>query len=297
MGYRLRRGHAVGEEASRLYEEHLRAAARALSSVGQDLHAIRKLVKKANAVLFAGGDAVGPGYVDAKRELKTANRALGELADAYRIIETVDLLKGFAPMPDAAVAQLRAALARRAAALERKALLDQTRPRARRAIVSALARARHWPTAAIDDQLLASSIRRAHARARQLRREAARRPAIETYHEWRQRVKREWYLVRLIADQTGDRLKDDQHRLAALVACLGRLHDAGVLTMVVATEPILPRRQRTRALLALRALIRDLRRQSKILAVALDDRPAVVERRVLALWGMRKRSRPIAEAA
>jgi hypothetical protein len=48
-------------------------------------------------------------------------------------------------------------------------------------------------------------------------------------------------------------------------------------------------------LITLRALTRDLRRKSRTLAVALDDRPAVIEKRVLALWGMRPR--PAREAA
>jgi hypothetical protein len=297
MGYRLRIGHAINDEARRIYEEQLRAAEYALHRGDRDVHAIRKHVKKARAVLLAGRESLGDAYTDADRELQAANRVLGELADAHRIVETTDLLKRFdlANMPDAAVARLRQALELRAESLERKALVDQARPRAARAIASALARAGEWKGAAIGDRRLARAIRHAHARARHLRRETARRPTIESYHNWRQRVKREWYLMRLVAEHTADRLEDDQHRLAALDACLGQLHDLGLLTMVVATEPVLPRRERARALATLRSLIRDLRRRSRTLAVALDDRPADVERRVLALW--RRRPRALRKAA
>lgn len=288
MAFRLRAGEPIGRELKRVYEGQLDAAIEHLRA-GQDceMHAVRKHVKKARALLFAARAAQAD-YRDADAELKIANRSLGVLSDAHRIIEVIPHLKGFdrARLSGAALERMRLALTARAATFDAIADRDGTRARAARLLLSARKRAATWDLDVIDRGTLAGAIREAHHLAREVRWNVRRRPTVEGYHRWRRHVKREWYLFRVIADHTGDRLRDDRHRLAALDACLGELHDLNVLGAVIGAEAILSRHESAGALVALRAFGRDLRRRTVLLAVVLNDRPADVGRRVDMLWGM-----------
>lgn len=297
MAFRLRAGQPIGRELKRVYESQLDAAIEHLRTEEPcDMHAVRKHVKKARALLFASREAQAD-YRDADDELKIANRSLGVLSDAHRIIEATRLLRGFdrARLPDAVLQSMRLALTARAATFDAIANRDDTRGRAARLLISARKRASNWDLDALDAEALAGAIREAHDLARAPRRQVRRRPTVKNYHRWRRRVKLEWYLFRIIEEHTGDRLRDDRHRLAALDACLGELHDLNVLAAVIGAEPMLSRHDSAGALVALRAFGRDLRRRTAPLAVVLSDRSADVGRRVETLWGMPPT--PLTEAA
>lgn len=288
MGYRLNPQSALGVEIARVYRGQLSAAIAALAGDAPvSVHAARKHVKKARALLLRAdeGGSIDP---DAEHELKIANRAVGALSDAHRIVEASELLKGFnrARVPDTLWMQLHAALVARRATVLVGAGASTWRERAARLIASARARADKWETVSVDDAAIASTVACVHRQSQHAARHARRRPTVAAYHHWRRSVKVEWYWHRLIADHTGGRLSDDQHRLAALDACLGTLHDLHVLAGVVADEQLLDRHDRARVLASLRELIRDLRRKAWLLADVLRDRPHDVKRRVRALWGM-----------
>lgn len=288
MAFRLRADQPIGRELKRVYNSQLDAAIEHLRAEEScDMHSVRKHVKKARALLFAARRAQAD-YRDADAELKIANRSLGVLSDAHRIIEAMQRLRGFdrARLPDVILQRLRLALTARASTFDAIANRDDTRLRAARLLISARRRASNWHLEALDAGAIAGAIREAHQLARAVRRQVRRRPTVEEYHRWRRRVKLEWYLFRITEDHTGDRLRDDRHRLAALDACLGELHDLNVLGAVIGAEAMLSRHDSANALVALRAFGRDMRRRTGPLAVVLNDRSAEVGRRVEMLWGM-----------
>jgi CHAD domain-containing protein len=288
MAFRLRRGRAIGSELKQLYDAQLGAALESLAAAANcDMHAVRKHIKKARALAYAATTAGATVSGDAERALKIANRSLGVLADAHRIVEIIERLRGFdrARLPDAMVDRIRGLLAARAANFDDIAARDGTRVKAARLVLFAKIASIGGRHASLDGAALALVLRDAHHQARQSRRVTRREPTVDAFHRWRRHVKREWYLFRLIADHTGDRLRDDRHRLAALDACLGELHDLNVLAAILDEESILSRRDTAAALRTLRAATRDLRRRAELLSVVLNDHARDVSARVEVLWG------------
>lgn len=300
MPYCLERQRPIGEELRRHYTQQLTAAIACLTGARAQrdgiVHACRKHVKKARAVLDIVAREIA--VHDARRELNTANRALGRLADAHHVICVTASLKGYdgGHRLDAALRRLHHALVARSAALERLADVNATRLRVARLLESARLRAAPWDTTRLTRATVVRAIGDAHRRARRARRAAFHYPTVGTYHDWRRRNKVDWYLVRLVAEHTRQRMIDHQHRLAALDSCLGQLHDADVLASMIVSEPLLPRPDSARVLAALRRLARDLRRRARPLSVVLDDRPREVINRVKVLW-LNNEVRGVAEEA
>jgi hypothetical protein len=159
------------------------------------------------------------------------------------------------------------------------------RERTVRLLQSAQRQSAAWPLTGHDAAAIARGVRRIHRQARASRRLAAGTPTVETYHEWRRRVKIDWYAFRLIAACSGRHPIDEPRRLEALDGCLGRLHDVEVLHEVIASESPLTRRETAACLTTLRAVRQQLRREAAIRGRALNERPRDVEVRVRALWG------------
>ena len=288
MAFRLRRGRSIGHEVTALYDAQLAAAiAKLTADATCDMHAVRKHIKKARALLHVAVTAGATAARHADRALKIANRSLGVVADAHRILKVLPRLSGFDRVrpPDDAIERVRRRLQARAATFDAIADRDGTRARAARLLISARAGAGEWNSTRLDAGALTESVRIAHHQARAARRAARDRPRVEAFHRWRRRVKLEFYLYRLISDHTGDRMRYDRRRLAAVDACLGKLHDLSVLGGVLAAEPILSRHETATMLLVIRAASRDLRRRAEMLSLVLNDHPGEVRGRIEALWG------------
>ena len=288
-GLRLPLDLPPGEGLRQAYQLQLASAMKDLAAgVPHGVHDVRKRVKKARALAFAARDARPAAASDEDTELKIANRSLGSLSDAHRLELTVEKLRGFDPplLPDDVVEQLRAALRRRLAAFDDIALRDGTYDRAALLVRSAKDRAAEWRVEAVDAVSVGEAIHDAHQMAAHLRGEIRKRPTVEGYHRWRRRVKLEWYLFRIVSKVTGDRLADDRHRLAALDACLGELHDLHVLAAALSTESLLSRGAAAHAVRVVRARAGDLRRHADRLSAVLKDSPRQVADRLDALWGM-----------
>lgn len=291
MAYRIVSGRPLAQEMMRLFDEQLIAAAAGLTGADRVVHQARKNVKKARALLQLAQASLGGEYAAADNELRIANRALGPLADAARVCETLDAITHLVATspPQSSLDAIRVRLHVHAATLSQTAAHDIV-ARTLRLLASVRRRASGWKLSRLTDTAVAREVRRAHAAARDARRETGRRPTIDGFHRWRRRAKREWHLVRLIADRTGNRLADERHQLAALDACLGQLHDVQVLIDAVATDSPLSRRDTAAVLRALRSAVRDLRRRAHVLAAVLDERPQDLEYRIGALWSAPPRS-------
>ncbi|HEX6162497.1 MAG TPA: CHAD domain-containing protein [Vicinamibacterales bacterium] len=289
MAYRLKRTRPLGEEVRRRYRQQLSAAINGLAAAKHSdtaAHTSRKHIKKARALLDAvAGEAP---VAEARWELTIANRALGVVSDAYRVIPVVADLRGVdrERAPGASLDRLRAALIARAAAIEQHASAADGHRKVIRLLVSARSRAESWDLGGVTPSTIIDAIANAHRRAKRSRRHAIDRPASASYHRWRKRTKAEWYLFRLVADHTGRRVVHDQNRLAALDACLGHLHDVDVLAAIIARERLLDREESARLLAVLRQYAHEQRRRARVLSVTLDDPRREVKRRMAAVWGM-----------
>jgi CHAD domain-containing protein len=292
MSYKIISGRPLPQEVKRLLDREIIAAMSSLShplpgaQVG-GVHDARTHIKKARALLRLVRRPLGRRYLEVDDELRIANRALGPIADGRRILETLAATRriGTVALPMTAFAAVRWQLASRASAVEEGAAVDDVRGRTIRLLNSLKQEIATTDLLSLDRDAIAVEIRDAHAVARKARRGAITRPSVDSYHRWRRCVKREWYLLRLVSELTGDRLKDERHQLAALDACLGELHDVHVLIGAAAANAPLSRTQMSRLLKALRTHAHDLRHLAGRLSPVLDERPRRLARRVRALWG------------
>ena len=301
MPYKLIRGRSFAQEAGRLLDQEIIDATTGLTHASavdslRLLHATRKHLKKARALLTMARRPLGDRYFQADDELRTANRALGPLVDAHRVLETIAAARreGVVKLPATTFAALRLRLDAQAKTLEQAAIVDHVRPRIVRLLKSLRLELATAGLAGLDRATIVAEIREAHAVTRKARRRAIKRPSVAAFHQWRRRLKREWHLFRLVAEVTGDRLLDERHQLAALDDCLGALHDVDVLIGALAVDRRLSRIELARVLVALRAHRHGLRRLAHRLSSVLDERPQQLARRVLMLWGSAPRQRAVA---
>lgn len=293
MAFQLRRGQPVGDEARHVFDHQLRRAVTCLrdpktAAEHDSFHDAHRHVKKARAALRVLRGPLGAEYRSADRRLRAANRMLGELADARAMIGTLVNLVDLEPALPARVSEaLRARLVARAASLERKAQFDRLRRRAVRLLEAERLRIPGWEVEGSGRTEVSDVIEDAHRAARAAMRDALRRPSAETFHAWRRRVKREWHLLRLVAEHCGGRLDLDRRRLGALDASLGELHNVSVLAALVARDSGLTRRETAHVLLALRRYRRTLRRDAREMRHIFDEGPQQFSARVREAWGSR----------
>jgi CHAD domain-containing protein len=298
MPYKLISGRPLAQEIRRLLDQETIAATTTLTQASPaaqicSVHDTRKHIKKARALLRMSRRPLGRRYLEVDHELRTANRALGPLGDAHRVLETLAAIRreGIVRLPTTTFSTVRLQLEARAAAIEAGASVDDVRARTVRLLKSLRQEVAAADLQGLDRSAIVGEIRDVHAAARHARRRATKRPSVDSFHRWRRHVKREWHLFRLVAELTGDRLRDERHQLAALDACLGELHDVDVLTSALAANSPLSRMEMSHVLKALRGHARDLRRLARRLSSVLDERPQSLARRVRMLWGSVSRRR------
>lgn len=291
MSLRIKHGRPMDQEIRRLFQKHLVAAIACLTAGSgtswQRVHDARRCVKKASAILHLVHAPLGKDYHRANRTLARVSRLLGQLTDADRVLQTLDAIRepDARRWPPAAVQRLRGHLAARASAIQQRAAFARLRERIVRLLQVTADRSARWSLSALDPAAVARGVRTIHRAARAARRAAAAAPTVEAYHDWRRRVKVDWYAFRLIATCSGERLINEQRRLEALDGCLGRLHDIEVLKDVIVQESPLSREETAACVATLRRVARELRREAAVRGRALNERPRDVEARVLTLWG------------
>lgn len=284
MAFELKRGRGVGAELRRLFQEQLDAAIENLSGDRPDVHAARRRIKKARAIVHAARPALGRLYLSSNRRLRKAKHLLGPLTDADTVVAMLDRLRGFdlALLPAANVARLREALAIDAELVN--SVSADTRAKAVRLLIKQRELLADLDATICGVHATARALRRAHRHARAARRKALARPTAAAFHEWRRRTKLEWHLLRLVNGVVGGRLVDDQRRVEQLDACLGELHDLALLQDHVRQRSPLSRPETARALRAIRGFARDVRQRVRLQFDALDEPPRELEMRVASLW-------------
>jgi CHAD domain-containing protein len=284
MAFELKRGRGVGAELRRLFQEQLDAAIENLSGDRPDVHAARRRIKKARAIVHAARPALGRLYLSSNRRLRKARHLLGPLTDADTVVAMLDRLRGFdlALLPEADVARLRAALETDAERVY--SVAADARAKAVRLLMKQRDVLGDLDATACGVHSTARALRRAHRTARTARAKALARPTTATFHAWRRRTKLEWHLLRLVNDVVGGRLIDDERRVEQLDACLGELHDLALLQDHVRQRSPLSRSETARALRAIRRFERDVRRRARLQIDALDEPPRELETRVASLW-------------
>ena len=216
MAYKLISGRPLGQEIARLLDQETLAATTGLTlASGTDrvhrVHDTRKHIKKARSLLLVARGQLGNRYADASEALRAANRALAPQADAHRVLETLAAAwrEGIVPLRAAGYSAVRVQLELRASSLEKGATADDVAVRIVRLLKSIRQEVAAANLSGVDRAAIVREIRDAHAGAANSRRRARKHPSVDSFHGWRRPVKREWHLIRLVSEITGDQLRDN----------------------------------------------------------------------------------------
>ena len=291
MSFHLRQGHSAGSELHRVVDRQLGAAIERLENASANarrdaIHEARKHVKKVRAVLHVLHPATATRLTTAARRLRRVNRQLGLFADAWAVLDTLEQLRQQPPQQAGGsldIDAVRHFLIERARRMEIQIEAGRLQER----MIHLLGRERldvkTWPGKATDDQVI-RGVAKAHSRAAAAMRAAFTHPSAGTFHTWRQRVKTEWYLLRLVAGRCGERVDPDLRRLKALDGRLGDLHNVSTLMQVVVADLPGPRGSTVEVLQALRAYQRTLRRDARAMRHVYSERPTHLAARLHAAW-------------
>ncbi len=201
------------------------------------VHEARRALKRARAELRLVRARIGqPQYALANRTLRDAGRALSPWRDSRILVDACDpvarKLGGGAPRR--VLRSLRGRLVRQ----HRKftgspGRAQQATRRARRQLDLLLERSRHWPSAALDAQLLSAGATRIYREGRKSYALARDQRSASALHEWR---KQSQYLGEALASLGGgrgrriDKLAKQMSRIAKT---LGTHHDLYLLRQKV----------------------------------------------------------------
>jgi CHAD domain-containing protein len=240
MAFRLKRRKAVGRQLSRVVSAELSSAVDAIGTNGtmsvEDVHEVRKHVKKVRAVLHLLEPSLGKGYDSLNSGLRNASRRLSALRDADASVETLEKLRARYPrVLTASVVQT----------LDRALKADKQReqshaPRLLPGVVRTLKQSTRTVPASIrkaaGEDAMRSGMRRAYRRAREAMPLARGQGDDEGMHRWRRRVKDHWYHMRLLKGVNG-RISGRVRRLKQLERWLGDHHNLVVLHRRILTAP------------------------------------------------------------
>jgi CHAD domain-containing protein len=264
MAFQLKARRSASRELVRVFSKQLTLAIRELRRAaglrdGPVVHEARRHIKKARAVLRLVQPQLGHAYRPANRRLREAGRMLAPLADRAAVVDAIDAWRRSVhgkPEP-AVITRLR----RRLASHQQfsPAQVGHMLRAATRIIEREREPVSSWALRAHGFRGLMPGLERAIRRARDAMADAAERPAPDTYHRWRRRVKNLWLQVRLIERRCGNGLSAYERDLERLDGILGDSHNVFLLERRLAAEPILPRAQTARCLRSLRRMQSDLR--------------------------------------
>jgi CHAD domain-containing protein len=249
------------------------------------VHEARKHLKKAGAVLSLVRSSIGSQYAATQRRLRITSRQLGSFADAWAVVDTLDQFQAYHPerLPADLIGSLRAPLIERAARFDRLVVFSRLRDRTIHGIAREQGRVASWRVR-IRDREVRRGVADAHRRAASAMRRAFTRPTAKAFHRWRQCVKTEWYLLRLVSARCGGRLDPDLHRLEALDGCLGEVHNVSTLLTLIAADSARSRQDTARGLRALHAYRRALRRRAHAMGRVYAESSGHLAARIREAW-------------
>lgn len=211
------------------------------------VHDTRKRIKELRAVLRLARGALGKQYRSENRLLRDIARQLSTTRDARAVLETFDKLTSAADGNRSALTpQALQAIRSRLEARQEQAVaapgLQSALPELRTELIALRGRVPNWRFREDDfDTIcpgLEASYRAGRRQLRQLYNRAGDvRGEPEDFHEWRKRVKDQWYQTKLLHDFWPQGLKGRAKALKQLADVLGDEHDLQVLRTAITDEP------------------------------------------------------------
>jgi CHAD domain-containing protein len=228
----LRRKESLEKAFRRIADQQLTRAANALTvddlAVEARVHEARKRFKESRALMRLYRDALGDAFDEQNRWYRDAGRLLAPYRDASATVSAVDAID------DEATKALRTVVRERRDALYADSTtLDETVSELLTRFPAERLRVRDLALRDVDDAVEAG-FASAISAGRKAMNEAYETGAAGAFHEWRKRVKDQWYHVRLFARVWPKLMAIHDAALHELSDLLGEHHD---LTVVGEVDP------------------------------------------------------------
>ncbi len=241
MPYRLITHEPLPTSVIRVAREQIALAAGSLTR--DDLppeiavHQARKHFKKTRALLRLIRDPLGLVRTQENAHFRDLGRGLAPLRNADALIERFDQLTGHTPSTPILGSIRAALLAEREIIAEEHTDLETQIPEILARLREARERTSGWPTQNLDAKVIARGFARICRRGRKTMKTALAGRTIELFHEWRKRVKDQWYQTRLLQNVHPRMLHPRRKRLRRLAELLGEDHDLALLERKLRDRP------------------------------------------------------------
>jgi hypothetical protein len=243
MAKRLDSPLYVGRQLTSTVARMLQRASRDLERIdrrdaAEVVHGVRTTCKRVRGIVRLARPGLAGHYRPANQGCRDAARLLSPLRDRHVVVETFDALVAAegGRLPAGGVASVRAGLV--AGTATASATPDRDDPRivgARRLLDQVGVGIAEWPD--VDAVDAVDGIAETYRRGRAALEHVLDAPSIETFHEWRKRVKYLWYQVQLIRDAAPSVLRPLATGLHDIADALGDDHDLAVLIGQVREMP------------------------------------------------------------
>jgi CHAD domain-containing protein len=231
--------HKAGARAKprRLKDALIEQVSSAHSQLGQphpsdpEVHAARKFIKKARAMVRLMRDAIGEEiYRRENQALRDAARPLSASRDSKVLLEAIETLAKKHRVDPATTETVRTALEREQTRIQRRASVRKDLTTSRQRLGAVLRRVSRWPQQSGDNTQLVRSVKRVYRRARRAFEAACEEKNAENLHEWRKNVKYLWHQMQFLEASGRGAIGKCGNELHKLSGDLGDDHDLAVLS-------------------------------------------------------------------
>lgn len=236
MGYQIEASESVEGALRRIAHEQLDKALAELDDAALDVHEtvhqLRKRCKKLRGLWRLVRPCCEKSYERENAWYRDTARPLSEIRDSQSMLDTFDEL--MAHFGDQLVVErfgsLRATLVERRTRVSRdeqdvQSRLDEARGR----LLEGKRRIESWSLDEKEFAAVGAGLAKTYRRARQARARAMKKPSPGQMHEWRKRVKYNWYHLRLLVDLWPDVMQAQRNAADELADQLGNDRDLELL--------------------------------------------------------------------
>lgn len=239
MFFAFEQTESVNAGAHRIMREQLYRARERLadtdSPVDGRIHDARKRFKEIRALLRMLRGPLGETAATEGRQMRDAARELASARDAAAVIESLQKLAALRRLPRGTPARALRMLKRRQEAPGID--LEQLALRTIEAVDAIESRLATWPSLPDSFDALETGLERTYRSGRRGMHAAVLSGMPEHFHEWRKRVKDQWYQAQLLRNVWPEMTKAWTSSLDDLAKALGDHHDLFVLRGLVAASP------------------------------------------------------------
>jgi CHAD domain-containing protein len=244
MAYHLKRSESVPEGIRRIAGEDLEFAASQLTggqgrNQDEAIHEARKSVKRVRAVLQLMQIELGDTYREESNCLRDAGRKLSRFRDASAVLEILDTLqqKSRNKLNPRTFDLIRRELLARKEHAEKQGDVQRALADIAASLRAASKRVKAWPLQTDGFPAIAPGLRQTFRRGRKALARVQDCPRPENYHDWRKRVKDNWYHLRLLEDLWTDIMHAYEKSLDDVQTWLGDDHNVVLLREQIVAEP------------------------------------------------------------